>query len=219
MKVWTIGGTSGIGLAVHKRLLADGIHASLATGENEVDVRSQFALDQFAESHSPIDAVVYSAGINYLDWSDSIDLGRSRDLYDVNVLGLLRALRAVQTAVRCVVIGSDAAWRPMRTSAAYCGSKAALDMTVKVIARERAAEGFVINTIAPGKVAETGMTEYTDLRSAELRPDMDHIEYQAGQIPSGEFLTADDVAEVVVSTLTATPHLNGATIPVTGGRY
>jgi 2,3-dihydro-2,3-dihydroxybenzoate dehydrogenase len=63
---------------------------------------------------------------------------------------------------RVVVVGSDAAWREMRTSVAYCASKAALHQAVRVIARERASEEFAINVVAPGMTEPTGMQEYVD---------------------------------------------------------
>ena len=219
MSIWVVGGTSGIGRACAERLWKEypGVE-TMVTGE-EVDVRDQQNIQQFSTGKL-ITKMVYSAGTNYLHWWDQMDPEEMKRLYDINVIGLLRVMRELRNLTDVVVIGSDAAWRPMRTSVAYCPSKAALHMAAQVIARERSEEGFRINVVAPGKVECTKMTEYTDRRSTELRPSMDHIAYQKAQIPSGKFCTTEDVAEVVVNLLfTESLQLNGAIIPVNGGRY
>lgn len=220
--IWVVGGTSGIGYAVVNRLLEEGEDVE-ATGE-EFDVRSQDSLNKFVQMvrlrEMEVGEVVYCAGVNHLDWSEDIDLDAAADLYNVNVLGLLRVLRAADKARKVVVVGSDAAWRPMRTSVAYCASKAALHMAAQVIARERSHDpDFRLHIVAPGKVEGTQMTNYVDRRSAELRPDMDHIKYQRSQIPDGKFLRREQVAEVVAH---LTRHdfdgISGSILPVNGGR-
>lgn len=211
-RIWVAGGTGQIGDALMRRL---SVFAELRCSDG-VDVRSADQIQRFATRSGPFDALVYAVGINHLDWSRSISMERAADLYDVNVLGLLRCLQAESALKRVVVIGSDAAWRPMRTSVAYCASKAALHMAVEVVSRER--PELAINVVAPGKVEGGAMTEYVDRRSAELRPDMDHIDYQRSQIPGGEFVSAKDVASVVASVLEAPTALRGAIIPVNGGR-
>lgn len=221
MSVWIPGGTSGIGLACAQHILRamssdDGVvHVTGA----DVDVRHPLELKHFTQDKPDITEVVYSVGINHLDWSWTIHEDDALKVLEVNVIGLINVLRSAPAARRVVVIGSDAAWRPMRTSVAYCASKAALHMAAQVIARERSDEDFCINVVAPGKVEGTPMTQYVDQRSRELRPDMDHIAYQRSQIPSGEFVTVEEVAQVVGWLLYAAPEsMTGAIIPVNGAR-
>jgi NAD(P)-dependent dehydrogenase (short-subunit alcohol dehydrogenase family) len=218
--IWVVGGSSGIGQGISDRLRFEGIGQKVWATGLDVDVSYQSAIDEFtSKCDVPIDTIVYSVGFNHLDWSADIDLVVAEEMYNVNVLGLLRVLRACPDAQRVIVVGSDAAWRPMRTSVAYCASKAALHMAVSVIARERGGEEFSIVTVAPGKVGETPMTTYVDKRSAALRPDIDHIAYQQGQIPGGSFASKGDVAEVVASLIQLNTHyINGATVAVNGGR-
>lgn len=221
MKVWVIGGTSGIGLAVANRLEGLG-HRAYCTGR-EWDVRNQQVLGNFVNLSGPFDGMVYSAGVNRLQWTDVLDTEDAADLYSVNVLGLVRALQAVdhKGLRRVVVVGSDAGWRPMRTSLAYCASKAALEMAVKVVAREWAREEFAINMVAPGMTEPTEMQEYIDERVPKVRnwtPEQAH-EYEMSMTPLKRRARTAEVAEVICSVLLAeTPYLNGAVIAVNGAR-
>lgn len=217
MRVWVPGGTGAIGSsivsALDRSLGEDNVRS---TGE-DIDVRYFPELRRYVLRRGPFDALVYAVGVNYLDWSERMDPKHMRNLYDTNVCGLLRCIQAAPMVQRVVVIGSDAAWRPMRTSVAYCASKAALHMAVAVIARER--PDLQINVVAPGKVAGGDMTEYVDRRSAELRPEIDHIAYQRSQIPGGEFVPVEDIADTVCWLLFDAPaSIHGQVIPVNGGR-
>ena len=221
---WVVGGTSGIGKACAD--LLDGMEEQdvLISG-SEVDVRDPVALFDFLEQSvsSPIqiNGLIYSAGVNRLEWSMIQDPEEMLDLYHVNVVGLLNCLRLIPQAERVVVVGSDAAWREMRTSVAYCASKAALHQAVRVIARERASEDFAINVVAPGMTEPTKMQEYVDMRVPVVRNwSMDTArKYEDSQIPMGRRAHVVEVASVFLTVLTMpTNYMNGAVIPVNGGR-
>lgn len=171
-----LGGTSGIGAEVVRRARFDpkrdfssGIQEY---GLEDFDVRDGYPV-HVVERMSRASDIVYSIGINALDWIKDLKPQDFRLLMDVNVYGfldLLKELKAVGwTGGSIVVVTSDAAVRPMRTSAAYCASKAALEMAVRVAARELAVDSYAINGVAPGKVADTAMTAYVDARVLELR--------------------------------------------------
>lgn len=223
---WVVGGTSGIGEACVQMLKQMGAEV-LATGRN-VDVRNHDELFTFLaqtgremKDKSPITHLIYSAGINRMEWSQDVTEKDMLDLYHVNVVGLLNVLQMIPLVNRVVVVGSDAAWRGMRTSVAYCASKAALHQAVRVIARERASEDFAINVVAPGITEPTGMQRYIDdvvPRIREWSPD-DARKYEESQIPMKRRAHIFEIASVIVSTLLMpTPYLNGAVIPVNGGR-
>ena len=223
--IWVVGGTSGIGAACASLLepLHDG--GVIRTG-HEVDVRSPDALFHFLAEQRPgigahITHLIYSAGVNELEWSMKQDAERALDIYNTNVIGLLNVLQLLPTVERVVVVGSDAAWREMRTSVAYCASKAALHQAVRVIARERASDEFAINVVAPGMTEPTGMQEYVDARVPVIRhwePE-DARRYEESQIPMRRRAHVHEVASVIVSVLLMpTNYLNGAIIPVNGGR-
>lgn len=218
---WVVGGTSGIGEACAVRL-KEMDEDVLATGR-EVDVRNQSDLFAFLgrRKKGAITRIIYSAGYSRLDWWMDIDEEEMLDIYHVNVIGLINVLQMVPRVERVVVIGSDAAWREMRTSIAYCASKAALHQAVRVIARERASDDFAINVVAPGMTDGTKMQEYVDLRVPIIRhwTEDEARRYEKSQIPMKRRATVDEIAQVVVSVLLMpTNYLNGAIIPVNGGR-
>lgn len=196
----------------------------IATGR-EVDVRDQESLLAFLgrkkKFKGPISHLIYSAGVNRLEWSMNVHPEEMLDLYNVNVVGLINVLQVIPTVRRVVVIGSDAAWREMRTSVAYCASKAALHQAVRVIARERASDNFAINVVAPGITEPTGMQRYVDDKVPRIRkwsPEMAR-KYEESQIPMKRRATVSEIAAVAVTILlNPTPYLNGAIIPVNGGR-
>lgn len=219
--VWVVGGTSGIGAAVVERLEAQHEGLDVFTTGKDVDVQDAREIDLFAKESGPFDGIVYSAGINMLDWVEDLSTINMNMIYDVNVTGLVRVIRSCPETQRIVVVGSDAAHRPMRTSLAYCASKAALEMAVKVIAREHASDGFAINIVAPGMTDDTEMTRYIDARVPEVRdwsPEHARL-YESSQIPMGRRAQPHEIAEVIVNTMfTNTSYLNGAVIEVNGGR-
>ena len=143
-----------------------------AYGREHFDIRNAEALAVAIEESRP-SHVVYSIGVNYLDWLGDLDERHFNRIITVNVWGFVRTLQALREAgcgpCSVVVISSDAAIRPMRTSLAYCASKAALEMAMRVASRELADEGWRINAVAPGKVEGTGMTDYVDIRVLALR--------------------------------------------------
>lgn len=219
-KVWVVGGSTGIGLAITNALRRKDIDV-MPTG-TVVDVREQDQLDYMANKVNP-DMLVYSAGVNNLMWSEDMDVDSAANMYDVNVLGLARTLLACDSydVKRVVVIGSDAAWRPMRASAAYCATKAALHQYVACVARERSSDDFAINVVAPGMTGPTGMSEKIDEQLPEVRGwDATHsAAYEKSQIPIGRRARPDEIAEVAVSVLlTSTPYMTGSVIAVNGGR-
>jgi NAD(P)-dependent dehydrogenase (short-subunit alcohol dehydrogenase family) len=218
MRVWVIGGTSGIGRATAERLTE---HEVWYSGQ-EVDVRDGDLLARFCRMHGPFDAMVYSAGVNHLEWSHMIAPSDMTRLYNINVVGLIRAMHVCEPHLRrVVVVGSDAGWRPMRTSVAYCASKAALEMAVQVIARERASDNFAINLVAPGMTEPTQMQRYIDQRVPAVRgwTSQEAHEYEMSMTPLKRRANAREIAEVVTKVLLMeTNYLNGATIAVNGAR-
>jgi len=224
--LWVLGGTSGIGQAAFVRLWAEPpsvFDQAAAFGYEDFNVAFRTPLRKELSNWKPTD-VVYSVGINRLDWIKKIRHDDFTDVMETNVFGFLNLVRVLDEEdcgpVNIVVVTSDAAWRPMRTSAVYCASKAALEMALRVASREYAPKGWRINGVAPGKVEDTPMTEYVDRRVLQLRGwTVEAAEaYEVASTPLGRKVTKEEVAQVIEQVLFGPKAQTGEIIAVNGGR-
>jgi NAD(P)-dependent dehydrogenase (short-subunit alcohol dehydrogenase family) len=135
-----------------------------------VDVTDADAVDAFAravvEHFGRVDLWVNNAGvlapIGPLADADPVALRRH---FDVNVLGVVHGTAAFVRHLRqrpgkgaLVNISSGAATTPYEGWAAYCASKAAVDMITEVVAREERSAGLRAFALAPG-VVDTDMQD------------------------------------------------------------
>jgi 3-oxoacyl-[acyl-carrier protein] reductase len=89
----------------------------------------------------------------------------------------------------------------------------------RVMARELAPYGWVVNSLSPGKIVDTRMAELTDAQVMELRgwgPDFAD-EYALKTIPMGRFTDTTEVAEAAFQMLQMPSYVNGANLDMTGG--
>jgi NAD(P)-dependent dehydrogenase (short-subunit alcohol dehydrogenase family) len=226
-KIWVIGGTSGIGAAVYQAALdSERYEVGWATGK-DVDITRPGKISQFLFDHEQFNHIVFCAGVNYLHRIEDLSVAESRYIMEVNYQGFINVLRALWyhqepglAPPRVVAVGSDAATRPMRTSLAYCASKAALDMAVRCAAREWGPAGWRINAVAPGMTSGTEMTDYIDRRVPEVRgwtPDQ-AAEYEMLQAVIKRRAHPSEIAQVVLDVLNGPDYLNGSIVTVNGGR-
>jgi len=231
-----IGGSSGIGRACADLLAKDMVVS--ATGVEEFNVARATWNEwtaQIREFGYPTH-VVYSAGINHLRWIGEPHQMYEDHLFDVNVRGFIALMDALVASgmmmdrqrghypfgimPSIVAISSDAAERPMRTSLAYCASKAALNMAVRCAARELGPHGWRINAVAPGMTAGTGMQEYIDEAVPVVRgwTHEQTFKYEAQQEVTPGRITTKEVAQTVRDVLLGPAHLNGSIVTINGGR-
>jgi 3-oxoacyl-[acyl-carrier protein] reductase len=103
---------------------------------------------------------------------------------------------------RIVNVGSSAGKRPSLTNAAYTVSKAAQHMLARVFADTWAAQGVLVNTIAPGPVAtplwmgEGGLADQAAESRGVSRAEI--LDAARAKIPLGRFGTEDEMASVIV---------------------
>ena len=226
-KVLIIGGNSGIGLATagHIRgvwLESAEIHTP---SKPELDVDAPLRVESYLSRHGPFTHIVYSAGINRLAWASKKKISfHMEDHFAINCAGFVEVIgahvRLFPTAyISAVAVSSDASSRPMRGSVAYCASKAALNMAVKVLARELAPL-HRINAVAPGMVEGTAMTAYIDETIPAFRgwTDEEALAYERANTPTKRRATLEEVAETITWVLFGPDQMTGAIVEINGGK-
>jgi 3-oxoacyl-[acyl-carrier protein] reductase len=221
------GGNRGIGLAIARRLAADGdkVMITSRSGDDveglsvaQCDVRDPASVDAAftaAEAaHGPVEVLVANAGITrdqLLALMSEDDFGA---VLDTNLTGAYRvAKRAVRGMIRMrrgriVFISSVVGLLGSGGQANYAASKAGLVGMARSLARELGTRSITVNVVAPGFV-DTDMT-------AALPEDR-----KAGilaSVPLGRLASADEVAAAVAFLASADAgYITGAIIPVDGG--
>jgi benzil reductase ((S)-benzoin forming) len=152
-----------------------------------VDVTDARALEEFGatvvERFGRIDLWVNNAGvIDPIGRLADVDAELIRRHIDTNVTGVLFGSRVFALHVRTrpgpgvlINISSGAGRSPYQGWAAYCGSKAAVDMITEVIALEECASGLRAYAVAPGLV-DTDMQRLIRATPIEQFPGRDRFD-------------------------------------------
>jgi 3-oxoacyl-[acyl-carrier protein] reductase len=221
------GATSGIGLAVGRRLCAEGARvlfvgrseealADAASGcggdylagdvtDPEVDER---IVATCAEQMGGIDVLVNNAGTSYARALDDLTDDDWRGQYELNVLAPMRLMRAAAPRMaargggRIVNVCSSAGKRPSLTNAAYSVTKAAELSLSRVFADSYAADNVLVNAVTPGPVASPLWTAQGGLadQNAEAKgiSREEAWEAQVAKVPLGRFAEPGEIADVIV---------------------
>jgi NAD(P)-dependent dehydrogenase (short-subunit alcohol dehydrogenase family) len=226
------GSASGIGAAVTRRLrelgarvtgidLALSPHATLACRADLRDADSVAqAVRDAANAHGDATILVHCAGIcppgTLLETDDATYL----DTYDVNVVSVVRLLRACVPGMQrqgggsVVLTSSINARFATPTLAAYASSKAALEALVRTAALELAPLQIRVNAVAPASI-DTPMLQSSFAREADP---VAARERNIDRHPLGRLGTAQDVADVAAFLAgDESRWMTGTVIPVDGG--
>jgi len=225
--VLVTGGNRGIGLAIARRLAADGDSVTITSRSGEpveglnvvqCDVRDVASVDAafsaVEKEQGPVEVVVANAGITKDTLLALLSEDAFTDVLDTNLTGAYRvAKRAVRPMMkmrrgRLIFISSVVGLYGSPGQANYAASKAGMVGLARSLARELGSRGITANVIAPGFVASDMTAVLPEERKSAI----------LAAVPVGRFGAADEVAGAVA--FLAGPdaaYISGAVIPVDGG--
>ncbi|MEY8016738.1 3-oxoacyl-ACP reductase FabG1 [Mycobacterium servetii] len=225
--VLVTGGNRGIGLAIARRLAADGhkvavTHRGSGVPEGlfgvECDVTDEAAVDrafkQVEEHQGPVEVLVSNAGVSADAFLIRMTVEKFQKVIDANLTGAFRVAQRASRSMqkkrfgRMIFIGSVSGTWGIGNQANYAASKAGVIGMARSISRELSKANVTANVVAPGYI-DTDMTRALDERIQEGA-----LQF----IPAKRVGTAAEVAGVVSFLASEdASYISGAVIPVDGG--
>jgi beta-ketoacyl ACP reductase len=225
--VLVTGGNRGIGLAVARRLAADGHNVAVTHRGSgapdglfgvECDVTDYDTVDAaftaVEEYQGPVEVLVANAGVT----ADMLLMRMSEEQFfkviNANLTGVFRvAKRASRNMIkkrfgRYIFMGSVAGLSGLPGQANYSASKAGLVGMARSLTRELGSRSITANVVAPGFI-DTDMTRALNEKQQETA---------LTAIPLGRIGKVEEVAGVVSFLASEdAAYISGAVIPVDGG--
>lgn len=224
MKALITGGNTGLGKSVADKLSAIGFDVKILTTEKLKDAVSLHCIKSYIDSElggDKFDIIINNFGINHLSWiGDTPQVDENILMANVMVAYWIINNQVDNGAVARVVNVSSQTYRvAQRTTTLYCASKAAVVQMSKVMARELAPKGWVVNVFAPGKIEGTDMSTITDQQVIELRGWNKETSdaYASMLIPMGRFMDVNEASDIIMKIIEMPDYVNGAVIEAFGG--
>jgi NAD(P)-dependent dehydrogenase (short-subunit alcohol dehydrogenase family) len=208
------GGGAGIGRAVTEALLAAGARVAVldrdvgsvpagalalqADVAHDDDVHS--AIRSFGADAGRIDLLVNNAGISYPATVEDGPLDDWHRIFDINVLGYVRATRAALPFLRqsrhaaIVNMSSCTAGTGLRRRVLYAATKGAIEAMTRAMQADLLHEGIRVNCVAPGTVDTPFIARLID---EAPDPRAQRQVYNDRQ-PTGFMVSAEEVARAVL---------------------
>jgi len=208
----------GLGLAAERQLRTDGADARFVSLDVTRDASVRAAAGWIEREYGRLDILVNNAGIARGNLASETDLDTMREVYEVNVFGVIRVTNAMlpllrrARAARIVNVSSEVgsitsmtdpdsplAQMPL-ASLAYPSSKSALNMITAIYAKELRDTPIKINAANPG-YTKTDLNHNSGFRSvAEGAEASVHLATLGADGPSGilwgHLWSADGPADV-----------------------
>lgn len=218
------GGSSGMGLAIARKLREQGMDVAVFDIQPppepfsyyyRVDIRRDEEIRAAAGQLPRVDVLVNNAGVyfeRYLEDTTDEEIDR---MVDINVKGTYRVSRdllpkLLESRGSIVTVASCLGLVPELTSPLYCTTKAGLVMLTKCLAQQYADRGLRVNCVLPGPIDTPLLQASFPDREAEARC--------AGRIPMRRIGRPEDVANMVAFLVSdEAGYITGSAFPVDGG--
>lgn len=243
------GATSGIGAATVRMLADEGSRVLLVARDEQrlrdaaaslgpgaatcaADVTDPGAATRIVaaceDAFGRLDVLVNNAGTMPVASLDELSDDDWQEQWDLNVMASLRLMRAAAPRMaangwgRIVNVSSSAGKRPSLRNAAYAVSKAAQLSLSRVFADQYAAQGVLVNAVAPGPTAtelwtgEQGIAAQAAAKSGATREQ--ELESAGARLPVGRLGEPEEVAAVILFLCSErASDVSGASWSVDGG--
>ncbi|MDB6141652.1 MAG: dehydrogenase, short-chain alcohol dehydrogenase like [Pseudomonas sp.] len=208
------GGNAGIGRAITEALLDHGAFVAVLDRDisnppanatcYEADVSNDQqvneAIAHFAGIHGHIDLLVNNAGISFPATVEDGSMEDWHHVFDINVLGYVRATRAALPWLRrskdasIINMSSCTAATGLRRRALYSATKGAIEAMTRAMAADLIHEGIRVNCINPGTV-DTPLINALIEKAPD--PAIQRQVYNDRQ-PTGYMVSSEEVAHAVL---------------------
>lgn len=217
------GGSSGMGLAISKKLRNMGMHVIVFDKQippedfkfYHVDISNDEEI-KAALSHIPhLDIVVNNAGIYFEKYLEDTTNEEIDTMVDINIKGTYLMTRNAIEKIKAskgsiVIIASCLGLVPELSSPLYCTTKAGLIMLTKCLAQQYAELGIRVNCVLPGPIN-------TPLLQNSF-PDQEAADRCSDRIPLKRIGEPEDVANMVAFLVSdEAGYITGGAFPVDGG--
>jgi NAD(P)-dependent dehydrogenase (short-subunit alcohol dehydrogenase family) len=233
------GGAQGIGRTIAEKLASEeatvviadlqaahGLAKSLGGLAVEVDVSDPSACERMAEAaidtYGRIDILVNNAGIytSLLPTPfEELDVTEWKRVFDVNVLGMYLATRAVTPHMRAAGYGriinmaSGTPFKGVPFLLHYVSSKGAVVAMTKALAKELGGDNILVNTVAPGFTMSDGVLA-NDVQIQQLQ----EVSAKARVLVRDQY-PEDIVGAVLFFASEQSSFITGQSLVVDGGAY
>ena len=232
------GGGSGIGLAIAKEFVENGIYTIVIGRDKQKLEKTKSSLGELCETisfdlgelalipalvteiyqkHGHIDILVNNAGINMKKEFAEVTDEEFQRIVHTNVFSVFSMSREVVKHMLpqgsgCIInISSMAAQYGIPKVIAYTASKTALDGMTRAMAVDLSPKGIRVNSIAPGFIA-------TDMSAKALDSEPERKQKVLSRTPMGYLGEPADIGKTALFlTSDAAKYITGVILPVDGG--
>ncbi|WP_019904946.1 glucose 1-dehydrogenase [Methylobacterium sp. 77] len=201
--------------AVVAAIVAAGGRAVAVRGDVTKATEAQAVIEAAVTQFGRLDVLVNNSGVYAFATIEEVTEAHYRQLFDVNVLGVLLASQAAAKHLgeggSIVNISSAITDIEMPASAVYTATKSAVNAITGVLANELAPRRIRVNAVSPGYVVTEG-TQSAGIAGSEMEAGL------VAQTPLGRAGQPDDVADVVAFLASDEARwVTGAVINAAGG--